>query len=93
MLVLSTIISSALIEGYFAATFLNSDKKRPSLIFMMLALWTAVTCRFGGELSVFCSFFLESSMQKKKKEERLSKRESAKNGAERRKKKWGGKSF
>ena len=43
MLVLSTIISSALMEGYFAATFRNSDRKRPSLIFMMFALWTAVT--------------------------------------------------
>ena len=71
MLVLSTIISSALMEGYFAATFLNSDKKRPSLIFMMLALCTAVTCFF-----IFVSFiFVFQIREREKTEKKVRERE------------------
>ena len=52
-------------EGYFAATFLNSDKKRPSLIFMMLALCTAVTCFF-----IFVSFIFVFQIREREKTEK-----------------------
>ena len=74
MLVLSTIISSALIEGYLAATLRNSARKRPSDIFMMLALWTAVTCRSV----LFLFYFLEK--EKKRKRRRLRRKEEERAG-------------